>query len=155
MEAVQHVRDAGIEIELDVVTRAGGEPPPPHPAWLHLHHAEGSAIHALLPRVAATVIPRPRSPYNDLALPIKLFDYLSYGRPLLVTDCLEQARVVADGDAGVVTADDPAAMAATIATIHRAPGDQLADWAANARRLAGEASWAERAARIVSVLGMT
>jgi glycosyltransferase involved in cell wall biosynthesis len=88
-------------------------------------------------------------------MPIKLFDYLSYGRPLLVTDCVEQARVVADGDAGVVTADDPAAMATAITAILRAPGEQRVRWAANAHRLAGEASWGERAARIVAVLGET
>ena len=155
LEAVQLARDADLGIELNLVTRAGGEPRPPHPAWLHLHHAEDSAIHALLPRVAASVIPRPRSAYNDLAMPIKLFDYLSYGRPLLVTDCIEQARVVADGDAGVVSADDPAAMATAIAAILRAPGEQLERWAVNAHRLAGEASWGERAARIVAVLGKT
>ena len=100
-----------MDLELDVVSRAGQDPSPPHPPWLRVHRAEGDAIHALLPDVIATAIPRPRNRYNDLALPIKLFDCLSYGRPLLVTDCTEQARVIADADAGIVTRDDPEAIA--------------------------------------------
>ena len=111
ISAVETARGAGVDLELDVVSRPGQDPAPPHPPWMRVHRAEGPGIHALLPDVVATAIPRPRSRYNDLALPIKLFDYLSYGRPLLVTDCTEQARVVTDADAGLVTRDDPAAMA--------------------------------------------
>ena len=111
MAAVAGARRDGVKVELEVVSRPGQEPPAPHPEWLHVRHAEGDEIHALLPGVLATVIPRPRGAYNDLALPIKLFDYLSYGRPLLVTDCLEQARVVREADAGIVSADSPDALA--------------------------------------------
>jgi hypothetical protein len=46
-------------------------------------------------------------------------------------------------------------MATAITAILRAPGEQRVRWAANAHRLAGEASWGERAARIVAVLGET
>ena len=59
-------------------------------------NGEGDDHSRLLPHVLATVIPRPRGAYNDLAVPIKLYDYLAYGRPLLVTDCEVQARVVND-----------------------------------------------------------
>ena len=89
--AVDIARRSGVDLELDVVSREGQDLGKPHPPWLQVHRAKGAGIHALLPDIVATAIPRPRSPYNDLALPIKLFDYLSYGRPLLVTDCTEQA----------------------------------------------------------------
>ncbi len=150
--AVEIARAAGTDLGLDVVSRPGEEPSPPHPEWLRVHHAEGDAIYALLPDVIATAIPRPRTRYNDLALPIKLFDYLSYGRPLLVTDCTEQARVVTDAGAGIVTRDDPAAIAEGLVSLADAAPERTAQWSRNAIAAARAASWEDRARRIVNIL---
>jgi hypothetical protein len=150
--AVGRAREQGANVELTVVSRPGQEPPPPHPAWMRVVRAEGDAIVRLLPDVLATVIPRPRSPYNDLALPIKLFDYLAYGRPLIVTDCVEQARVVSDGEAGIVTPDDVPALAASIGRVASAPPAELDRWSANAHAAARSASWSARADIIVRTL---
>ena len=106
----------------------------------------------LLPDVLATVIPRPRSAYNNFALPIKLFDYLSYGRPLLVTACDEQARVVRDADAGIVSADDAGSLADSLTELSAAGSPVLDRWSDNARRAAIASSWGHRAADIVAVL---
>jgi glycosyltransferase involved in cell wall biosynthesis len=152
LAAVEIARGAGVDVELDVVSRSGDDSSPPNRPWLRVHRAEGAAIHALLPDVVATAIPRPRSRYNDLALPIKLFDYLSYARPLLVTDCAEQAGLVAGADAGIVTRDDPAALADGIARIVSAPREQLDRWSRNAAEAARAASWEDRARGIVSRL---
>jgi glycosyltransferase involved in cell wall biosynthesis len=154
ISAVEHARRDGVDAELEVVSRPGQEPPAPHPEWLHVRRAEGEEIHALLPDVLATVIPRPRGAYNDLALPIKLFDYLSYGRPLLVTDCVEQARVVREADAGIVSTDDPKALAAAIGRLASAPSEQLDRWSRNAHVAARAASWARRAEDVREALGI-
>ena len=152
VSAVEIARRAGAEVELDVVSRPGQGPSQPHPSWLRVHRAEGHTIHALLGDVLATVIPRPRNRYNDLALPIKLFDYLSYGRPLLVTDCVEQAGLVSRADAGIVTRDDPSAIADGIVRLASAPPEQIARWSSNAAEAARAASWEDRARTIVSLL---
>ena len=147
--AVGRAREHGANVELIVVSRPGEEPPEPHPEWMRVQRAEGMAITPLLPDVLATVIPRPRNAYNDLALPIKLFDYLAYGRPLLVTDCEEQARVVNDASAGIVTPDDVPAMADAIGRLASASADELDRWSSNAQAAARDASWSARAATIV------
>lgn len=152
IRAVGHARDRGVRVSLTIVCRPGHEPPTPHPDWLQIVRAEGDAIVALLPDIVATVIPRPRNAYNDLALPIKLFDYLSYGRPLLVTDCVEQARVVTEAGAGVVTADTSDGIAEGIARIARASPPELDAWSEHARTAARAASWEQRAERIVELL---
>lgn len=151
--AVELARARGLDVGLDVVCRPGQEPPVPHPDWLRIRRAEGSGIHRLLGDVLATVIPRPRGPYNDVALPIKLFDYLSYGRPILATDCTEQARVVTDAGAGIVTGDSVPALADAITRFASASPDELDRWSANAHDAARGASWEHRARRIVDVLG--
>jgi hypothetical protein len=152
VEAVARARDRGATVELTLVCRAGQEPPAPRPDWMRIERAEGDAIHALLPDVVACVIPRPRSPYNDLALPVKLFEYLAYARPLLVTDCPEQAAVVRDAGAGLVVGDAVSALADGIALLATASADQLDDWSARARAAALEATWRSRAEQIVGLL---
>jgi glycosyltransferase involved in cell wall biosynthesis len=152
IDAVGRARGRGAGTELLVVCRPGQEPPPPHPDWLHVARAEGRQIHALLPGVLASVIPRPRSAYNDLALPVKLFEYLSYGRPVLVTDCTEQAAVVREAGAGPVVADGPERIADAIVETAGAGPDQLEQWSTGARDAASAASWRSRAERIVELL---
>jgi glycosyltransferase involved in cell wall biosynthesis len=152
IEAVARARNDGAAVGLTVVCRPGQEPPQPHPDWLRIERAEGDAIAVLLPDVVATVIPRPRNAYNDLALPIKLFDYLAYGRPLLVTDCTEQAAVVKRAGAGVVMGDDPKAMAAAIRRVADAPEKQRQAWSASAHEAARDASWEHRAQHIVDII---
>lgn len=153
IDAVERARARGIGVELDIVSRPGQEPMRPHPAWMRVHRAEGDAIHALLPGVLATVIPRPRNAYNDLALPIKLFEYLAYGRPLLVTDCTEQARVVREADAGLVVSDAEGALADGIARMAQASFETRATWSRNAAEAARDNSWARRAEAILALLG--
>jgi hypothetical protein len=150
--AVDRSRRAGVQVKLTVVSRRGQEPATPHPDWLRVERAEGDAIHALLPHVIGTVIPRPLGAYNHLALPVKLFDYLSYGRPLLVTDCLEQARVVRDADVGIVVGDGVDALAEGVAEVATAEPGLLDRWSANATAEAERSSWAHRAERIVGLL---
>lgn len=154
LRAVELARTSGTPVELTIVSRPGEEPPGPHPAWLRVVRAQGDEIVALLPNVIATVIPRPRSPYNDLALPIKLYDYLAFGRPLLVTDCIEQARVVRDADAGLVVHDGPDALAEGMRRLVDAGPEGRRRWSENAARAATAESWSARADAIVDALGL-
>lgn len=152
VEAVGLARERGVHVELTVVCRPGQEPPASHPDWLRIERAEGPAIHALLPDVLATVIPRPRTAYNDLALPVKLFEYLAFGRPLLVTDCVEQAAVVREAGAGLVVGDSVDDLAAGIARLASAPSSELDAWSMAAHRAAEANRWRLRAERIVELL---
>jgi hypothetical protein len=152
VEAVRRARASGVDVDLSVVCRPGEEPPGQHPDWLRIERAEGDAIHALLPDVLGTVIPRPRTAYNDLALPVKLFEYLAYGRPLLVTDCPEQAAVVRAAAAGLVVGDSADELARGIGTLASAGSTRLDEWSAAAHRAAREHRWANGADRIVELL---
>jgi glycosyltransferase involved in cell wall biosynthesis len=152
VRAVALVRERDVRVDLVVVSRPGQEPPPPYPAWVRVVRAEGDEIARLLPDVLATVIPRPRSAYNDLALPVKLYDYLAYGRPLLVTDCDEQARVVRAAEAGIVMKDDLRGMMDAIVRVASASPEELAAWSSNGHAAARAAAWSVRAAAIVRIL---
>jgi glycosyltransferase involved in cell wall biosynthesis len=154
LQAIEQARAAGSLVELICVSRPGEELPGPQPAWLRLVRAEGREIDALLPAVLATITPRRRTPYNDLAVPIKVMEYLGYGRPLIVTDTTETAAIVEAAGCGVIVADTPQGLAAGIATVAGASPEQLARWGQAARQAAIANSWDARAARVLELLGI-
>jgi len=152
LASVERARADGVEVDVVCVSRRGDEPPAPRPPWLTVVHGGQAEIRSILPRVLATIQPRHRSPYNDLAVPIKVMEYLAYGRPLLVTDCLEQARIVRDAGAGIVVDDAIEPMAEGIRRIATAEPDELDGWSANALAAARRTSWGVRAERIVELI---
>lgn len=152
LAAVALARQRGCDVGLIAVTRPGDEPAGALPPWLHLERAASHQIPDLLAAVVATVIPRPPGAYADLALPIKLMEYLSYGRPLLVTSRRETARVVRDAAAGIVADDGVEALADGIATIIAAPGSTRAAWGAAAAAAALEHGWGRLADDLLTEL---
>ena len=151
VRSVEVVRARGRDLRVICVSRPGEEPPDP-PSWMRVEHGSGPDIIALLPDVVATVQPRRRTPYNDLAVPIKVMEYLSYGRPLVVTDCTEQATIVRDADCGIVVEDSVDGLAAGLEEVLDADHATRERWSANGRLAAERHSWTERATRIVGVL---
>ncbi len=150
--SVERARADGHDLNVVCVSRPGEEPPEPRPGWLRIERGSGEEIHALLPDVLATIQPRLRSPYNDLAVPIKVMEYLSYGRPMLVTDATEQARIVREAGSGLVVADTVEAMSAGLVQLAGATPEQLDRWSANASAAAERSSWAVRANEIAGLL---
>lgn len=150
--AIEAVRADGTEVELISVSRPGEELPGPAPAWLHRERAEGDQIDRFLPRVMASITPRRKTPYNDLGVPIKVLEYLGYGRPLIVTDTRETAAIVREAGAGVVVPDTAEGLAGGIRAVAHATPQQRAAWGAAARRAAEQNSWDERARQIIRIL---
>jgi glycosyltransferase involved in cell wall biosynthesis len=150
--AVEAVRANGSDLRVICVSRPGEEPPDPRPAWLRVERGAQTEIHGLLPEVLATIQPRRCTPYNELAVPIKVMEYLSYGRPLVVTDCAEQARIVREADAGIVVADRADELTDGLHRLLASDSAELDRWSANAERAARAASWRTRAERVLAEL---
>lgn len=155
IEGVERARAAGHDVEVICVSRPGEEPPPPRPAWLRVEHGETAEIAALLPEVRASITPRLRSPYNDLAVPIKVMEYLSYGRPLLVTDCTEQARIVEQTRSGWVVPATADGLAGGIGQVFAADDARLDELSEAAREGARVNSWRARAEQVLHVLSLS
>jgi glycosyltransferase involved in cell wall biosynthesis len=71
---------------------------------------------------------------------------------VLVTDCVEQARVVTDAAAGIVTGDGVDAIADGIVRVASASQEVLDRWSERARSASRGASWTARAAAIAAAL---
>lgn len=80
--------------------------------WVEIGAAPYERLGLSLARATVLAIPHPANDYMDVALPVKLFDSMAAGRPLVVTPRHETATIVRGGDIGIVTAgDDPASIA--------------------------------------------
>jgi len=74
-------------------------------AWLRIHHLSGEKLEPLYDRANIGIITLLRNQYNDLAMPVKLFEYLSYGLPVVVTNCTEMASFVTNNHVGLAVTD--------------------------------------------------
>jgi glycosyltransferase involved in cell wall biosynthesis len=79
--------------------------------WLHVHHLTNKDLEQVYRRSAIAVIPRPKSFYNDLAMPVKLFEYLSYGLPIVATNCTEMANFISRNKVGLIAEDNASSLA--------------------------------------------
>ena len=105
---------------------------------------------------AADVVVLPNSGHSDISVaytsPLKLFEYLASGRPLVASDLPSIREVVRpDEHALLVPADDPSALAAAIVRLGDDP-DLARRLAAAAREHAAAFAWPVRARRIARFL---
>jgi glycosyltransferase involved in cell wall biosynthesis len=114
----------------DLRTKLAGE------AWIELETIPYAELPAALGRAAVLCIPHPPGAYFDVALPIKLADYMAAGRPVVVTPRTETATVVRRFDSGVVTEGDrPEDLAAALLEVLSDP-QRRARMGANGRKAA-------------------
>ena len=76
--------------------------------WIDIDTVAYDDIGASLARATVLTVPHPPNDYMDVALPVKLFDSMAAGRPLVVTPRKETRALVERHDAGVVAAGDTA-----------------------------------------------
>ena len=74
--------------------------------WIEIGAAPYVRLGAELARASVLCIPHPPSEYMDVALPVKLFDSMAAGRPLVVTPRRETAAIVERHGVGLVAAGD-------------------------------------------------
>lgn len=107
-------------------------------AWIEVATIRYRHLPAALARAAVLCIPHPPGTYFDLALPVKLADYMAAGRPVVVTPRTETAKVVRRFQSGIVAAGDrPEDLAAALLEL-LSDGERRARMGANGRKAAEE-----------------
>ena len=122
------------------------------PSWLEIRRGTLDDVRADLPEIACGVVPRPHSVYNDMAIPLKLMDYLSLGLPLVTTRCKEMAELVTADGLGLTSDDTPEGLAENICRIFAEPGLRQ-ELAQSARQsFLARHTWDQRARQLVESL---
>lgn len=106
--------------------------------WVTLNEVPYRQLATFLGDAAVLVIPHPPGPYMDASTPVKLFDSMAAGRPLVVTPRFETQKIVEECRSGVVAASDsPDDLAEAILQLLRSEPLRI-ELGANARRCAVE-----------------
>lgn len=152
--AMRIVRDVRPDARLLVVTAGDLEAlVGPIPDWVEVVNKDRTDLPELLRDVAVCAIPRRINAYTDLAVPVKLMDYLSYGKPIVATECKAMTAILRPAGAAVLVRDVANDLADGILHILTRPEE--------ARLLAGRArafavdpghTWHARARTIISTL---
>jgi glycosyltransferase involved in cell wall biosynthesis len=127
-----------------------------HPArqapWLTVEARTFDELPDVMASTTVAVIPLRINPYNDLAVPVKLFDYMAFGRPLVTTGCRDTAALVNELEAGIVVDDTADSLAQGI--IHLLENPDLATrLGQNGYRAIQTAhAWSHRAARLLDMV---
>jgi len=125
------------------------------PSWVELLTADRDELAEALRPVRVCVIPLPINAYTDLARPVRLTDFLAFGKPIVATDTRETHAVLGPGEAGLLVDDAPSAIAGGLLRV--LGDDRLATrLAQSARALACDPrmTWEDRAQEaLTSLLG--
>jgi len=123
------------------------------PDWVEILQAGRAELPDLLRDARVCVIPRPITAYTNLAVPLKLWDYLSMGKPVVATNATETAGIVAASGGGIVTPGTPEGLAAGLLEV-LSDESLAAAMAARARAFAcsPDATWDARAATVLGAM---
>ena len=86
-----------------------------HKKWLHFTTGTYWDLPSLMSGAYIATLPWSTiPPHNNITIPYKLFDYMSFGRPIVTTNCKEMAKFVRETEVGIVTDSTPEDFAAGI-----------------------------------------
>jgi glycosyltransferase involved in cell wall biosynthesis len=124
------------------------------PDWVSVSPVNRDSLPKFLQPARVCVLPLPINAYTNLAVAVRLLDFMGFGKPVVTTDTDEARALIAASRAGIATPDTPEGLAKGILQVLE--DDRLAArMAAAARTYAGSpgATWDERARTVLSSLG--
>lgn len=86
--------------------------------WVQIDHVPYERLPNALAEATVLVVPHPPGEYMEAALPVKLFDSMAAGRPVVVTPRREMAALVKEHGVGLVArGDDPTDLAEALVRV--------------------------------------
>jgi glycosyltransferase involved in cell wall biosynthesis len=154
LAAMEIVRGSHPDARLRIVARsADGERAAQLPKWVEVTAGGRASIADALAQARVCVLPLPVNDYTNLAVAVRLFDLMAWGKPIVATDTRETRALLAASGAGTVAAESPEAMAASILALldDEAAARRCSD---SARAWAGSPAntWDARAATVLETL---
>lgn len=119
LEAYKLLNDKGKDYRLIMICRenefAEFFAEPEIPEWLEVYHVSGKeALEPLYERCDCAFLPHRKMLQTDLAFGIKLFEYLSYGKPVISNDLTEMGGFIKKYNCGMIFDQTAEALAETI-----------------------------------------
>ncbi len=120
--------------------------------WLHIHHLSGDALHEIYRKSDLAIIPLLKNVYNDIVMPMKMFEYLSHGLPIVATNCTETANFIIHNQVGLIAEDNAESLAEKILQLMSDP-ELYRELRRNVRRTLENGNlWTDRARLVANCL---
>ena len=124
------------------------------PDWVHIYHiGDGVELEKLYLESDFALVPILRTEYNDLALPIKLFEYISRFLPVVSTDCDAIKEFLEPYNIGLVVEDNVSEYSEAIFNI-LTERENYYDYQKNMENALRENLWTKRIDKIADDLGI-
>lgn len=85
--------------------------------WLKVYHLSGEQVAPLYKQADVGLIALAHNDYNEIAVPIKLYQYYGYGLPVVTTDVMATSQLVEEHKTGLVSKADPQSYADAVRSI--------------------------------------
>lgn len=123
-----------------------------HEKWLRLRTGNYWDMPEIMSKAYLATIPRYTGGFLDIAIPLKLFDYMSAGRPIVATDCLATAKFIRETEIGIITQDTAESLAEGIIKLFDDP-DLAKKMGRNAiSAVRSKHSWKHRARELIRIM---
>lgn len=119
--------------------------------FLKVVHKSGKELEELFKESDCGIIPLRRDRYMDFAVPVKLFEYIGAGLPVISTDCPETAEFIKRNGCGAVCAADAESLADEVLNFYNANDKKTALYD-SVYRTARENLWQSRAGKVIKDL---
>ena len=119
--------------------------------WLQVLHIHEEALAQIYKKADVCVSPILKNDYNDIVIPIKLYEYMSYAKPILATNCTETQRIIQSYDIGWITCDTVDALFEEIVRLNKNRSEIIN----KKKHIVGvieKNTWSIRAQKVVNVL---
>ncbi len=114
-------------------------------------HASGAGLEPYYSKADIGCLMTNQSDYMSFCMPIKLFEYLSYQKPIFITDGSAGAEFVRNNNIGIVVQPDEESIKSALQDIS-SRRDRLRDISAHMEEIAERNSWSARARTVEAVL---
>ena len=120
--------------------------------WLKIYHASGDdQLRPIYEKADVGILPLKRDFYMDFAIPVKTFEYMGYGLPLISTDCVETKRIIDRYECGITCKDDAESLANAIEAFYQDP-NRIKVYQRNVMRAMQENKWTDRTKKVIEDL---
>ena len=156
IEAYKMVNKGTDKYKLIIITREGElkeeEKLLAQNPWLSVQHVSGKEkLRKYYSMADCAFLPQRKSRYLDLSFGVKLFEYISYGLPIIVNDLYEMKKFVLDNKMGIAYNETPEELAAAIEKFYSS--DKQFEYHENSVTACKNNSWKERALTIIEDFG--
>ncbi len=119
--------------------------------WLTLRHLCSDELPEVYRESDIGIVPLLKNTYNDFAVPVKLYEYVSYKKPVLTTNCTESAAFVERNKIGFVVDDNVESMSQGILRFYHSK-QKMEDFRGSLEKTFLENRWDARAKKIIEDL---